>query len=54
MNMFIRCARCGKIHWSTSTMRKIVSYNGKKMVRVCYDERACWPKIPVRAAQVAR
>jgi hypothetical protein len=43
-NMFtIRCARCGKIHYSASTLRRVVSYNGKKLVRVCSDDRQCWP-----------
>lgn len=37
----IRCARCGKIHFTDDTMQKVVSYNGKKLVLVCRDDRLC-------------
>ena len=36
-----RCARCGRVHESTDTMRQVVAYNCKKLVWVCYDDRNC-------------
>lgn len=53
MNGQNRCARCGRIHLTTDTMRRIASYSGRRMVWVCWDDRACWAKMPRRVG-VAR
>ena len=40
-----RCARCGRVHLTTDTMRRIVSYSGRRMVLVCWDDRTCYPVV---------
>ena len=37
----IRCARCGRIHYTDDTMQRIVTYSGKRTALVCRDDRNC-------------
>lgn len=35
------CDRCGRFHATTDNMEQIVSYDGKRMLLVCRDDRQC-------------
>ena len=37
----MKCARCGQIR-EESQLQEVVSYNGKKLVSVCRDDRECF------------
>lgn len=37
----MKCARCGQIR-EESQLQEVVSYNGKKLVMVCHDDRECF------------
>ena len=43
-----RCARCGRVHLTTDTMRQVVSYNGKRLVWVCWDQYTCYSRVVSR------
>lgn len=49
----MRCARCGQIR-EESQLQLIVSFSGKKLVPVCWDDRECFRIEPKLNQNISR